>query len=87
MSPSNSDTLSFMGSNTFTGYTMQGFDEDEEEIGEVKDIPRPDSPISPTSFPTVPEKRTTRVNMARLSAVGPGLLSNAGELGWWGDDD
>ncbi|POR34268.1 Uncharacterized protein TPAR_05540 [Tolypocladium paradoxum] len=53
------------------------------DIEEEEDIPRPDSPISPDSFPTVPEKRTTPSNMARLSAVGPGLLGglSTNELG------
>ncbi|GAB0132739.1 hypothetical protein EsDP_00001166 [Epichloe bromicola] len=50
-------------------------------------VPRPDSPVSADSFPPVPTKRTTRTSMARLSAFGPGPLTNVGELGWWGDDD
>lgn len=45
--------------------------EDEEpEAG--KDLPRPDSPIAPDSFPSTPSTKTTTLSsMARLSAVGP----------------
>lgn len=50
-----------------------------EENGDEEDVPRPDSPISPECFPAVPRKRTTRNNMARLSAVGPGPLSGGAE--------
>ncbi|KAJ6437832.1 glutathione-dependent formaldehyde-activating enzyme [Purpureocillium lavendulum] len=66
----------------------------EEETSEAEaDLPRPDSPISPDSFPAVPEKRMTRSNMVRLSAVGSGMLgggvglAHMSEPGWWGDDD
>lgn len=52
-----------------------------------KDIPRPDSPISPEAFPAVPARRVTLSNMARLSAVGPGLFTTAGAPGRLGDDD
>ncbi|KND88166.1 hypothetical protein TOPH_07243 [Tolypocladium ophioglossoides CBS 100239] len=64
-------------------------EETSADIEKEEDVPRPDSPISPDSFPAVPEKRTTLSNMARLSAVGPGLLGglSSTELGWWGDDD
>ncbi|PHH82462.1 hypothetical protein CDD83_3254 [Cordyceps sp. RAO-2017] len=41
------------------------------------DIPRPDSPISPESFPSVPPGQKPRRNKARLSAVGPGVLTGS----------
>ncbi|KAG8423544.1 hypothetical protein J3458_000431 [Metarhizium acridum] len=56
-------------------------------LSEDKDIPRPDSPISPEAFPAVPTRRVTLGNMARLSAVGPSPFRNAGAPGWRGDDD
>lgn len=49
------------------------------------EVPRPDSPISPDSFPAVPPARMTLNKLARLSAVGPGTLG--AEPGWWGDSD
>ncbi|UNI18185.1 hypothetical protein JDV02_004469 [Purpureocillium takamizusanense] len=64
----------------------------EESSEDDEDLPRPDSPISPTAFPAVPDKRMTRSNMVRLSAVGSGVLGGTGlahrnEPGWWGDED
>lgn len=56
---------------------------EDGEMEETTDVPRPDSPISPDSFPSVPEVRTTLSTMARLSAVGHA----PSEPGWWGDDD
>ncbi|GJN84105.1 hypothetical protein PLIIFM63780_007659 [Purpureocillium lilacinum] len=72
------------------GEPLAGVEEENSEADE--DLPRPDSPISPDSFPAVPEKRMTRSNMVRLSAVGSGALGGVGlahmsELGWWGDED
>ncbi|OAA64781.1 hypothetical protein ISF_04191 [Cordyceps fumosorosea ARSEF 2679] len=59
--------------------------EDSELEYEGKDIPRPDSPISPDAFPAVPQIRTTLSSMARLSAVGSTSMMT--QPGWWGDDD
>lgn len=45
----------------------------EETPGDVEmevDVPRPDSPISPESFPAVPDGREAGGNLTRLSAVG-----------------
>lgn len=85
------NSQSFFRANTFSRQNIEdrGDDQEEEEpaFTEAEDVPRADSPISPGAFPSVPAERTTMTNTARLSAVGPGLLSNAGELGWWGDDD
>ena len=72
------------------GEPLAGVEEENSEADE--DLPRPDSPISPDSFPAVPEKRMTRSNMVRLSAVGSGALGGVGlahmsEPGWWGDED
>ncbi|KAJ2977165.1 hypothetical protein NQ176_g4525 [Zarea fungicola] len=64
---------------------MASVPEDGELEHQEKDIPRPDSPISPDAFPAVPQIRTTLSSMARLSAVGPAPMIN--EPGWWGDDD
>lgn len=53
----------------------------EEKPGDAEeeaDVPRPDSPISPESFPAVPHGRVTGCSLERLSAVGSGLL--AGDL-------
>ncbi|KAK2613035.1 hypothetical protein QQS21_000964 [Conoideocrella luteorostrata] len=84
-----SGSPSFLHPHSFSRPNMkkQDFADDETRMTAAdEDVPRPDSPISPDSFPIVPVKRTTRTNMARLSAVGPGFLYNAGEPGWWGDD-
>ena len=80
-----SDTLSRSNGGRLAGVV----EETSADIEEEQDIPRPDSPISPDSFPAVPEKRTKLNKTARLSAVGPGLLDGLSgtELGWWGDDD
>ncbi|OAA52367.1 hypothetical protein BBO_00208 [Beauveria brongniartii RCEF 3172] len=64
---------------------MVSVPEDGEPKYEYEDTPRPDSPVSPDIFPTVPQLRTTPTNLARLSAVGSSPMMN--ELGWWGDDD
>lgn len=58
--------------------------QDMGENGTV-DMARPDSPISPESFPAVPHMRTTVSNMPRLSAVGAPRLGHG--PGWWGDED
>ncbi|KAI6778226.1 uncharacterized protein J7T54_004121 [Emericellopsis cladophorae] len=51
------------------------------------DMPRPDSPISPDAFPSVPgRRRTLNSQSVRLSAFGPPAPAN-GEMGWWGDED
>ncbi|KAM4063099.1 hypothetical protein HRG_010339 [Hirsutella rhossiliensis] len=50
----------------------------EETAGDAEeeaDIPRPDSPISPESFPAVPHGRAAGCNLVRLSAVGSSLLA------------
>lgn len=80
------DTFSRSNGGRLAGVVEETSADIEEE---EEDIPRPDSPISPDSFPAVPEKRMTLSKMARLSAVGPGLLGGLSgtEPGWWGDDD
>ncbi|KAM3461816.1 hypothetical protein NHJ6243_004595 [Beauveria neobassiana] len=64
---------------------MVSVPEDGEPKYDSEDTPRPDSPVSPDFFPTVPQMRTTPTNLARLSAVGSSPTMN--KLGWWGDDD
>ncbi|KAH8712946.1 hypothetical protein HC256_006120 [Beauveria bassiana] len=64
---------------------MVSVPEDGEPKYDSGDTPRPDSPVSPDIFPTVPQMRTTPTNLARLSAVGSSPTMN--KLGWWGDDD
>ncbi|KJZ74628.1 hypothetical protein HIM_05978 [Hirsutella minnesotensis 3608] len=54
-----------------TGVAEEGRGDADGEV----DVPRPDSPISPDSFPAVPPERKIQSNLARLSAVGPGTLS------------
>ncbi|KAK5987791.1 hypothetical protein PT974_11925 [Cladobotryum mycophilum] len=51
---------------------------------DLEDVPRPDSPISPESFPPLPVNRIKASNMARLSAVGWSRPPNEPQ---WGDDD
>lgn len=87
---SKTDSQVFLHPNSFSRPKFNKHDlleEEEQSSDDAGDVPRPDSPISPEAFPAVPTKRTTMGNMARLSAVGPGLLGNAGQAGWWGDDD
>lgn len=57
---------------------LAGVAEEDVAAGAEEDVPRPDSPISPESFPAVPKGRAMRSNKARLSAVGSGLLGGAG---------
>ncbi|KAK0385200.1 hypothetical protein NLU13_7678 [Sarocladium strictum] len=60
----------------------------EEKHFEADDvgIPRPDSPISPSKFPTLPVARVTvNKKLARLSAVGSAPLGS--QPGWWGAED
>lgn len=56
-----------------------------DSTDEPAGVPRPDSPISPDAFPSVPQVRTTLSSIARLSAVGP--VRGSGTPGWWGDED
>ncbi|RDA91014.1 hypothetical protein CP533_3133 [Ophiocordyceps camponoti-saundersi (nom. inval.)] len=56
----------------------------EEPLATETGVPRPDSPVSPETFPAAASERTSKA--ARLSVLGPGLLAagseSRGRPGW-----